>query len=501
MKSFKLVVLWILSVLFSGLLGVFVIGLRTEPEVSDLQKLFTWRKHVSRTRKVPLPHQVPPSDDVLSLRFAMVHDVLTERYRRHSDAWYRKRNENVRKKIEKLNQKNVTDQDVRTKLFNLYDDLGVGLERLGKHDKALEVLREKKAKQDKAGVQENRMYTTYANLGTVLAHKHLPAALRGNRQAKSSVRQALDHLNKAVDINPSAHFGRETWQITALAFLLAATENNRLIKQFDFTGNRLAAEPNPETGSAVDDIVMYKRFTDKYTTEELRNPQNEVARSLRDFVAKLEKEDLMKKVNLTDDLRNTPFTEEVPFDRPVLGIIGMWRLGGGPNPHFALALGEIMLRVGQRHIAWEAYQRALEMSGRFWPEEAVRKPLIEHCRARKKLIESSMSDRDVQKMKRRFRQELQHGRDWQNAYRAFEKKRIRQGVSINRDNFHKPFLEKHGKIASDPGDADWIRFKVTDDVIIPWVGILFFAGLGGLFVGLLLYVGKPNHTADDSSSA
>ena len=29
----------------------------------------------------------------------------------------------------------------------------------------------------------------------------------------------------------------------------------------------------------------------------------------------------------------------MPFDEPVLGVIGMWTLGGGPNPHSALALG------------------------------------------------------------------------------------------------------------------------------------------------------------------
>jgi hypothetical protein len=34
------------------------------------------------------------------------------------------------------------------------------------------------------------------------------------------------------------------------------------------------------------------------------------------------------------------------FDEPTLGIIGMCRLGGGANPHFALALAETMLRVG-----------------------------------------------------------------------------------------------------------------------------------------------------------
>src|SRR4051812_23035114 len=57
-----------------------------------------------------------------------------------------------------------------------------------------------------------------------------------------------------------------------------------------------------------------------------------------------------------DDTHNYQL-ERVPFDEPVLGIVGMWRYGGGANPHFSLALAETMLRVGQRHIAWSAYER------------------------------------------------------------------------------------------------------------------------------------------------
>ena len=60
------------------------------------------------------------------------------------------------------------------------------------------------------------------------------------------------------------------------------------------------------------------------------------------------------------------------FDEPCLGIVGMWRQGGGANPHFALALAETMLRVGQRYVAWTAYERASRLAERFWPDDAMR---------------------------------------------------------------------------------------------------------------------------------
>src|SRR5262249_2419526 len=72
----------------------------------------------------------------------------------------------------------------------------------------------------------------------------------------------------------------------------------------------------------------------------------------------------------------------VPFDEPTLGIIGMWRLGGGANPHFCLALGETMLRVGQRNIAWCAYERATQLANRFWPDPEIQGKFTEHCRER-----------------------------------------------------------------------------------------------------------------------
>src|SRR5262245_51058405 len=43
-------------------------------------------------REYPLPHHVPKYEGGISLRFAMVHDAIHERYPRHGEAYYRERN-------------------------------------------------------------------------------------------------------------------------------------------------------------------------------------------------------------------------------------------------------------------------------------------------------------------------------------------------------------------------------------------------------------------------
>src|SRR5262245_34885730 len=49
----------------------------------------------------PLPHHVPKYPGVASLRFAMVHDVVTERYAKHGPTYYEERNRLTRIELEK----------------------------------------------------------------------------------------------------------------------------------------------------------------------------------------------------------------------------------------------------------------------------------------------------------------------------------------------------------------------------------------------------------------
>src|SRR5215470_13905705 len=56
----------------------------------------------------PLPHHVAPSPDTASFRFAMVHDVIHERYPRHGAAYYAERERLAREKMADLHPDSET---------------------------------------------------------------------------------------------------------------------------------------------------------------------------------------------------------------------------------------------------------------------------------------------------------------------------------------------------------------------------------------------------------
>ena len=71
-----------------GLVVGFVVSMITEnPSLS------AWKKEIS---VLPFPHHYAKYPDGITLRFAMVHDVLHERYTRHGKAYYSERNRRAR---------------------------------------------------------------------------------------------------------------------------------------------------------------------------------------------------------------------------------------------------------------------------------------------------------------------------------------------------------------------------------------------------------------------
>src|SRR5207248_5367955 len=82
---------------------------------------------------VPLPHHVPKSAHAASFRFAMAHDVIHERFPKHGPAFYRERERLARDKLVHI----PADSD---EAFGLYDDIGAGLDRLGKPADAVPIL-------------------------------------------------------------------------------------------------------------------------------------------------------------------------------------------------------------------------------------------------------------------------------------------------------------------------------------------------------------------------
>jgi len=429
--------------------------------------------HKQPPLEYPLPHHIPKYAGGVSLRFAMVHDVLHERYPRHGTGYYEARNQLVRAQMKKP----VDPNDPRSSMnvyFALNDDLGAGLDYLKQDDKAVEVLKDKLSKQETLGYTGRQLYTSYANLGTFLIHGNFAKAMRGDAAAKEGVREGLAFIHKSMEVNPEAHFGREIWQAVTAEFLLAALEKPGLLLQYDIVGNRLDRQVNPTQERSLKDAEKYGLFGANRDVTDLLNlkaPQDLRYRLRYQYI---------KHVGAEEGWNESVATSHrapVPFDEPTLGIIGMWRLGGGANPHFALALGEIMMRVGQRYIAWCAYERAIMLAERFWPNPNIQARFVEHCLNRQAIIEDGFPPSEVKELRPRFTAELAYGQGYQKAYQDFEAKRIKQGATLDDSSFYDAFFAQHGQIASALGEADKFVVKPTWQPRLNMPSVVLFAGV------------------------
>jgi hypothetical protein len=134
-------------------------------------------------------------------------------------------------------------------------------------------------------------------------------------------------------------------------------------------------------------------------------------------------------------------------------------------------MGEILLRVGQRYIAWDAFERASRLADRFYPEESIRKGLREHCRKRQAEIESTLRDEKawqkvspspgaqaLANLRADFDRELAVGETFQKNYQKYEQEKIQAGISIDGETFFDQFHARNPSIASPTGSEEWFAW-------------------------------------------
>jgi hypothetical protein len=185
-----------------------------------------------------------------------------------------------------------------------------------------------------------------------------------------------------------------------------------------------------------------------------------------------------------EDVAVPSHRSRVAFDEPALAIVGMWRQETGADPHFALALGETMLRVRQRYVAWCAFERAALLAERFWPDEAVCHALREHCRKRQGQIEESLSrERAGDVLRPTFEAELAYGEAYQREYQRYEEEKIAAGASIDDPKFYDDFHAGREPIASVPGKEEW---HVSRKSLLAHVAAIRWrwAGIGAVLAAL-----------------
>ena len=169
-----------------------------------------------------------------------------------------------------------------------------------------------------------------------------------------------------------------------------------------------------------------------------------------------------------------------------------------------------MLRVGQRYIAWTAYERASRMAVRFSPNPALQQFLRDHCRKRQTQIEETLSFQPttpsyrpawqhispppgaetVAGLRASFEAELAYGEGYQRAYQEYEAKRIATGVPIANERFFDEFDARREPIASPVGPEDSFAYVPRDKINeytarLRWSWGVFSAGLAAMAMALV----------------
>jgi tetratricopeptide (TPR) repeat protein len=83
-----------------------------------------------------------------------------------------------------------------------FDDIAVAFDKLGQHDEAIDTILAKIARWP-----DERRYESEANLGTFHVHA-------------GRFEEGLQHINRAIEINPDAHFGREIYQKILVEYVI-----------------------------------------------------------------------------------------------------------------------------------------------------------------------------------------------------------------------------------------------------------------------------------------
>jgi hypothetical protein len=384
-----------------------------------------------------------------ALRMAMVHDVLHERYLVHGEAWNRERVQAARAVV--AGYEEVPGMMPSERVLGAMDDVAVGLVRLHEEGEAVEVMRRKLRLLGKEGPTMER-YSAEANLGTALVHGAFAKAMGGDEGARAALKEGLGHIEKAMGLNPGAHFGRERWQALAVRHFLLALEDPEWLLRSTVTGTNMEQRPLRRTRMRGWGVRL---VADEQLSDERRS-------DLRSGIERVNFDyDWVSKVGLEDPMG-------VRFDEPTLGVIGMWTLGGGANAHFALALAKLMEDQGQWEIAWNGYERAVELAGEegagFSREADVAKRMVAYCRRRQEGIaraESRDAARWESDMRSRHRAELAWGQAYQRAYQAYEAREIAAGRGVDGAVDYAAFFKGREEIASDPGLADDVLVTQT----------------------------------------
>jgi tetratricopeptide (TPR) repeat protein len=302
-------------------------------------------------------------------RFPGVNELITGRFVRHSKAYYEWR---------------IRDRTERLISFPgdpaLIDDLAVGYDKLGRQAEGIAVL-------EAAMAKHPDRYETVSNLGTLLIH-----AGRMDEGARL--------IERAIEINPDAHFGRERYQLLLVRYAQQSGSKLKGVMSVDSRWNKSSA-------------IGFSKFVLKEA-------------GLPEFG--LEDSDLESR---TPDQKSAA----KELDRALKGILGILHFGNYESPMVLEALGDVLLRRGQgyedaRLLAARAYLRAAHVSSNEDVQRAFEKMAHESLIPNED-FHAKPEEKTIDVVGARLRQEVADAQKWFQRIAKDEAMWIREGQDVD----------------------------------------------------------------------
>ena len=364
-------------------------------------------------------------------RFPDTLELITGKFLRHTPEFYQWRIEDRLKKLES------DPSNPR-----LLDDLAAAYDKTGQHEKAIETaLRTEKLHPGR--------YETAANLGTFYIHA-------------GRLQEGLPHIEKALRINPDAHFGREKYQKLLVEYVIERRKGGPL--KLPLAEVEIEKTASPES-PAWHDVSVKHTFAD--------------------FVIKAEGQSY-----LTDESRSAA----------VKGILGMMRFGKHDSPVLLEALASLLahgheVQNDARLLAARALLRA--------SDEVPEGPSRTHYRAlaawvlqHQTIPLGAPKPLTPAQINADFQNELAEGRAWYADLREKELGWIRDGKNPEAefDRLYDADPVVSGMDVKDPMSADE---KLERGIRVVLIGLALAAVavlVGAVFLARRLFRSRPSTT-------
>ena len=262
-------------------------------------------------------------------KFPGVLELLTGRFKRHSPEFYQWRITDRERRLEE-----TPDQ------LPLMDDLAVALDKTGSHKEAAEVmLRALK-------LNPNR-YETHANLGTIYIHS-------------SQFDKGLKHIDRALEINPKAHFGREIIQRELVTYVLKIRANKQessdQAEPVNSAGQQIDPQAQPTTKDPSGSIHAETKARFKLPLYRNQDGYNiDCSRALQRVTDDFDQLKRHKTLGAKGDELSCPGLgkafgfaahlrdKKISFKDGLKGIMGMMKFSNHKHPILLEALGDLLL--------------------------------------------------------------------------------------------------------------------------------------------------------------